>query len=791
MNRQVHDIAAHLAALGGGTADDHLAEARRLLAGSDESTTVLPLLAYIRRIGAEQRNFRRFVVKHRRAEDAGHYHIETVVISIDHDGTITLTGEETATAPYLPTEQEREEIRAAWVAVEHPRSTVATIQGAEGKRRELGVHQDNWFVYLDARRQNVVFCQERITTAEGKSYLPWSFWSDGLWRRMEPDGPLPLWKPRTGRPQAAVMVHEGAKAARFCDWLINDDSQAAKAARAEHPWAEQLAHYDHWGWPGGAPNAHRVDWDELVQEKPAKIIQVCDNDPPGQRAAGAVSRRLKGQNLHVLMFDQRWPHGFDLADAWPDNLFLGVGGRRIHVGPGLHDCVRPAIWATEPSTKPDGNKAFRLSSLFMEQWGWTAKPRFFINRNNRKRYDEEDFNAAQRPFSDVENLARLLRQHVTVQAETVTYRPGVNSFFLNEAGERRINVWTPTDIRPVPGDAGPWLEFMEHLIPHPVDREHVFRWCATFIACPAVRIRYGILLMQKMQGVGKSTLMEKVLAPLAGWQNVRVPSETGLIESQFNYWQVYTRLVLVHEIYAGQSKKAYNKIKSAMTDDDIDVNEKNVKQYRIVNYSHIVASSNSRAALHMAEEDRRWLVPEVTDSKWTKIKWIEFNNWLTIGGLGIIFDWAIRYVDEHGALTTADEAPMSAAKADMIVHSMSEGQRLLRDLAELACEKAAREGRPVVLVDRDVRGWLAAERTARDGPGVRVEGFATIREQLVAGGMRDAGEKKIKGVRNRLLSAGCPECPVPPEVVSEGDPPRCCTQCAATPSTEARDLIPF
>jgi hypothetical protein len=76
---------------------------------------------------------------------------------------------------------------------------------------------------------------------------------------MEPDDGLPLWKPSVKRHNQ-IMHHEGAKAARRVDWLCYSDEPEAKAARATHPWIEELRNYDHWGWIGGAPNPHRTNW---------------------------------------------------------------------------------------------------------------------------------------------------------------------------------------------------------------------------------------------------------------------------------------------------------------------------------------------------------------------------------------------------------------------------------------------------------------------------------------------------------------------------------------------------
>src|SRR6516164_8947403 len=84
------------------------------LAGSDYHN--LPALeAYIARVGAEKRNFRRFVVK---LEAREHYHYDAAVIQISKDNkTIKCNNKE-----YEPTEEEQEAIEAELARATFPKS---------------------------------------------------------------------------------------------------------------------------------------------------------------------------------------------------------------------------------------------------------------------------------------------------------------------------------------------------------------------------------------------------------------------------------------------------------------------------------------------------------------------------------------------------------------------------------------------------------------------------------------------------------------------------------------------
>jgi hypothetical protein len=705
---------------------------------NDASYTTPALRAYVERVGAKQRNFRRYVVTE---EDASGYGREVARIKIAA-GKVECNREE-----YAPTDAERSAIEAELAAINFPKSVLASLAAAEHQRREVGAARQDWFVILTKGRDGVVTCQQRVEPADGgrKFYLPWTWFSDGEWRRMEPDGTLPLWKPRQIR-YGPKMIHEGAKAASFVDWLVNDPEAAE--ARARHPWAADLGVHEHWGWIGGAARPNDTDWSELAGEE--VVVVVADHDKQGESAIAPIAWQLANVEVWALAFDDRFPQAFDLADEFPQSLWHA--GR--YRGPQLLDCLRPATIATReiPSTER-GPKAHALRPAFVSQWACSIKPRVYVHKRFPNRLlDEDEFNASVRAFSNVDNTARLLKREHPAMVDGVAYEPGAGRGVVIVDGIRCINTWMPTRVARAAGplteeQVRPWTEFLEHLFPIKEDREYVERWVATLIARPDIRMKHGLLLISVMQGVGKGTLMEKVLAPLVGWHNTSVPSHKQLTDSGFNSWLVRKRLVLVHELYAGESKKAYNNLKTYVTDTTLTVNEKNLREYETRNVTHYVLSSNSRLALRLVKNDRRWFVPKVTETKQSERYWVDLNAWLVGGGLEIIHQWAYEHVERHGAIGDGAEAPVSAAKDELIELSRSEGQQLVFDLGRAAMARKE----PTIMWDRDVRAWLASAREINDTD-PRLESLLTIRDELENAGMKNvrkelenAGKKMVRG----------------------------------------------
>jgi hypothetical protein len=653
--------------------------------------TVPALGRYIDRVNAEQRSFRRYVVLPER-EEGDHYaraRIRTT-ITVSEDGTLIVKAP-SEDHPDNPTDAERAAIKEdfAQFKIEFPKPRAIHISECERQRDALGVAPKDWFMVPEPTNPNknkrdiIIMCWERKDSKDGsgKVYLPSSYWTAAKgyhrWNMMEPiedaDGRLAFWKPVINRQKFGVMIHEGAKAAQFADKLVNSNEEEWKERRAKHPWAEILSHYEHWGWNGGAPNPGRTEWGDVKRsvDVRAEIVLVCDNDTEGRSAAGPIARALSGCKLSIVMFDGRFPTGFDIADTLPE-FKDGV--------PALTDFLIPAIWATERDDKTKGEKRgpvpYRLRKSFTEEWAYAVPPAVFVSKRNRcALFLEKDFNSYIRPLSDVEDTARLVKNHLEMRADGLCYKPGHDTFFFHEKGQRLINTWK---IRPEPGDDAPWLDFMEYLIPDVGDRNHTLKWAATLIATD-VRLRFALLLIGR-QGLGKSTLIW-ILIRILGLHNCSIVNETMVVEDKFDSWKARRRLIAIHEIYQGQSRKAYKKLQDTITEDCVMANEKFVKKYHIELCCAVIAASNSNRALKLPKDDRRWLVPKLTKIARGMEYWLSFNKWLDDGGLSIIFDWATKYVEKHGALTTANEAPRTKAKSQLIDDTMTPGQSALRDLA--------------------------------------------------------------------------------------------------------------
>ena len=560
--------------------------------------------------------------------------------------------------------------------------------------------------FLDRSGEHLVMIEQRLEKGDGtKAFHAYTYCDDAQWRAMTPEK-RPLWgldQLKDGSP--IVFVHEGVKAAEHVRKLVNPHTEAEKAALAKHPWGMELSAGSHLAWTGGAFAAEDNDWSELAKAGVIRVYLVADNDRPGRLALPQIAKQLRGIEVLSVKFTSDFTPSFDLANDFPEKLFE----KDRYVGPPFLHCVWPATWATTVGKAEKGGKPpVFLREEFAEQWAYVAPLKLFVHKQSPQlRYGREVFNDVVSSFSDTKDTAALLIRNSERHVERLAYRPDkAPGAIVDDEGMPAINVHVPGSIRAAKKagkkDFGPWLEYLAYMFPDEGDRHQVMRWCATMIARPGTRMTFSMLLFTEKQGVGKGFLAEHVLAPLVGLNNVSMPSESDLLNSAFNGWAAHKRLVIAAEIYGGANWKAYNRLKATLTDRYLWVNEKHEKPYRVENWAHVCASSNDDLALKIDHADRRWLVPQVTETPWPREEFERLHLWLRTGGLEFIRSWAEGFGDY---VLPGEHAPMTMAKRRMIDDSQSDAAHMAEAEAVLLVEESSK-GKDKAVLLKDVKPWI-------------------------------------------------------------------------------------
>lgn len=396
-------------------------------------------------------------------------------------------------------------------------------------------------------------------------------------------------------------------------------------------------------------------------------------------------------SLKGVFFDKRWPASWDMADP----LAAGTGMGRLftkagrYIGPSLASLMFSATWATEAVANPDGGKGkgkvIVIKRNFLEEWYHCVRPEVFVHATKpTMEYTLNEFNNVIAPFSHSKETGALVKKDAVHKSATLCYDPSRQpGAILDQDGNTQINMHLPTHVIEEIGDVAPWIDYTDMMFPEATDREHALRWIATLIAHPEIKMHYSMLLISDTQGVGKTTLGQDILGPIVGLGNMSAPSEADIVDNPFNSWCAHKRLVLVNEIYAGHSSKAYDKLKSFVTDKTIEINRKYQAAYKIDNWVHIIACSNSFRALKLSDDDRRWLVPRVTEDKMPLAYWQALHRWLEEeNGLGKIMHWAREWVAQNGHVLKGASAPWTTVKQQVIEETMSQGMLLVSNILD-------------------------------------------------------------------------------------------------------------
>ena len=622
-------------------------------------TEIEPIQRYLKRIGAEPRSINKAVI----TAKIGKYWKDIHSIKFTNDGIVVSTSSKD-----LPTDKEQDEIKVAWTNADIPKyitaSSIRELPAQVKRNKEL-------YEFRTVDGKEVFMLQSLIKDKETgtKRYVPWTFWSDGKWRAMEPDDKLPLFGLETLKDHEIVFIHEGAKSALH--------AQQIAAGTITHPWAKELEFAAHLGWIGGALNPQRTDWSQLQLAGIKRAYIVADNDEPGRASIVHIAKKLRCITFS-LQFTEEFPVGFDLADPMPKELCMTINRQKHYNGPAFYHLLHPATWMTDVIPQEKGRPIIELRECAKDLWAYVENVDLVVCKERPSIALRQDIaNKSMAPFSHTDNTTKLIIKNQRGRTTNVAYRPDKVGLRITNKETSAINVHIPSQIIAIKGNIGPFLKFLEYMLPKEEECYQLQRWIATLIAHPEIRMGYGPLLISDRHGLGKTTLAERVLAPLVGWNNVSFPSEMSFLSS-FNGWAVNKRLVVVNEIYQGHSWKVYNMLKSVITDQNIEVNMKHLPTYTIDNFCHVYACSNKTEALKMDDADRRWFVPEMEQKAWTSKQFGTFRNWIKSGGLNIIYHWAEQWEDCVGM---GEHSPRTETKIMLIEEGYSETTKRVIEFA--------------------------------------------------------------------------------------------------------------
>jgi hypothetical protein len=262
----------------------------------------------------------------------------------------------------------------------------------------------------------------------------------------------------------------------------------------------------------------------------------------------------------------------------------------------------------------------------------------------------------------------------------LTYAAGESMLCARE-GQVFANRWRDARPEPVPGDARPWLEHVERMIPDDMEREHVLNVMAHRIQFPGVKCNHAIL-HGGLPGSGKDTLWAPFLWAIGGDSQDNIATvRNEEINSKWGY-NLECEVMVVQELRQSEAKDRRaleNNLKPLIAAPPfyLNVERKGLAPYKTANRLFMLAFSNERVPISLPSDDRRWFVLWSEASEMTTADSARLWGWYARGGMAAVA--ACLRARDVSAFDAAATPPYTEAKALMVENGFSAAEAYLVD----------------------------------------------------------------------------------------------------------------
>ena len=223
----------------------------------------------------------------------------------------------------------------------------------------------------------------------------------------------------------------------------------------------------------------------------------------------------------------------------------------------------------------------------------------------------------------------ILENRLVIEGGTIA-RPDATCFNLYLA---------PPELRGGdPEKAGKWLAHLRRLYPADGEADHICRWFAHRLQRPAEKPNHALVL-GGAQGIGKDTLIEPLKRALGPWNCAEVSPRT-IVEASFNGFarSILLRVSEARDLGDVNRYAFYEamKVYTAAPPDVLRVNEKNLREFHILNCCGVILTTNYKASgIYLPADDRRHFVAWsfCTKEDFSSEYWNTLWTWYENGGV--------------------------------------------------------------------------------------------------------------------------------------------------------------
>lgn len=280
-------------------------------------------------------------------------------------------------------------------------------------------------------------------------------------------------------------------------------------------------------------------------------------------------------------------------------------------------------------------------------------------------------------FKAVSAAAAWLKWPLRQEVSKLTYAPGKDRF-VSEGNQLRYNIWLGWGVEPVKGQVKLFKQLIDHLFTgaEPGAKEWFLKWLAYPLQYPGQKMFSSAVLHGIYHGTGKS-LIGYTMKQIYG-ANFTEISEVDL-HNNYNEWAEGIQFAMGDDVTGSDKKHEMNFLKKIITQQDIRINPKYVRSYKVPDCINYYFTANGPDSFFLEDKDRRFFIHEIIVGPLSEQFYTSFEQEvLKGGGAAAVFYYLLN-------LDTKDFNPSApafdtAAKSRMINNTQSDLATWVRGL---------------------------------------------------------------------------------------------------------------
>ena len=395
-------------------------------------------------------------------------------------------------------------------------------------------------------------------------------------------------------------------------------------------------HYLPTTWYGGVERLYEFNF-EIFKGK--EVILCPDNDEPGRKAMHSLAYHLvtKGITENIKYFNlaekfkEQFPSAWDIADGLPHiyKLETILEPKSMFLA-NYKDIKDDLLWKEieeEELKRTEKETAKTISKSYC----YVMANDMFNKLGSADFYQKQQLNNYHKHQIKKGSLTDLLLKDPEFdRAETfitsAKFKPGLVNITkpgmipLIQKGIV-LNIYIPNHLTEKEGDIKFLIDFFIWLIGLK-KWKIIEQWIAYLLQYPGEKIKWSLVLVSAVEGVGKG-LLARIISRILGFENVNENANYKHLTNTHNTLLVGTQVLVLNEVSLGDFKsktEGTNTLKNFVADDYYTCNFKNKPMVKLPNLTNFILFSNDPRVLGVSQGVRRYFFCDIDKTEEEIIK---------------------------------------------------------------------------------------------------------------------------------------------------------------------------